>query len=49
MYSLFIIQLNQKRNLCSIIPLDTLMVARVVKKSPTVRGIQMFFIVFKLT
>jgi hypothetical protein len=33
----------------SIIPHDTLIVARVVKKSPTLRGIRKLFTVFKLT
>jgi len=47
MYSLFIIQLNQQR-MCSVILNDTLIVARVVNKSPTVYGIQMLFSVFKI-
>ena len=48
MYLLFIIQLNQLRSMCSIIPHDTLTDARVVKKSPIVHGNRMFFTVFKL-
>ena len=49
MYSWFIIQLYLYRNMCSIIPHDTQIVARVVKNSPIVRGNRMFFTVFKLS
>jgi len=34
--------------MCSIIPHDNLIVARVVKKSPIVRGIQMFLLYLNL-